>query len=782
MAFSDTNILALFSLSFTALIIFLLGFSNCKRKIAEGELCFNLFRREEWRHIECFEIPTKKKKFYQGKKSKFLKTCVKDESEESILSSQEGIDLISEELGSKCESFYVKCSQLFPEGNWKQHSNKIHEAEAFTKEVRITKKVADLTDIELAEKLAMFIHNFDDFPNHYREEIRYDLKDMHFWELLEEIQVQEGFGKKKQMLLALFMEQIFRSIAQEAWWKIVFYTGGSYLQYLFDRDGIDLESLDEGDENSDDGMEIGSFDESTEDLDNGSVESSYEESTESSDDKSTENLGQQIRALVRCIPEALSCYDESNEFCANENLYMLPIHSAIVMSVDEGLVSNHSSSMSLFFLLLEEGLKQDIPIAPPAKEDDTDFLERYEDARGGLFSRFDDCEEWSTTLDRLIGCYNYDGSEVESSALDTLKRLKQMELITKDDILDFCLITRAAETRNFSILSWIVSWCPEALKGKAWWQENQLFMHACAAARVDFGLFDAYAFNDTDFPFEKVLKISFQHFPHELGLLFLKDDNETTMDILFGKRGAKESFAILEPTFEKLDQDLYPFVVRETLILFSHMMDLRCDFGTHEKFVQSCILNMLERLKQMQIINKNDILDSSLIASAARWRRFQILRWFLEWYPDGLKTRLEGEHLMHLFASNKFYGYHLDPWSDLVDNTDFQYREFPFEIILDIAFQYFPKELGLLFLENSSKTSTTLSIAYENYVYEHGRKETVWEIIKSAMEKIDPITILTINKRIGMFPFMLAAKGEFADLNMVYYLMRKDPAIWISTA
>lgn len=102
-------------------------------------------------------------------------------------------------------------------------------------------------------------------------------------------------------------------------------------------------------------------------------------------------------------------------------------------------------------------------------------------------------------------------------------------------------------------------------------------------------------------------------------------------------------------------------------------------------------------------------------------------------------------------------------------------KEFPLDRILDVTFRHFPDELGLLFLQDgyNDYKETTLSIAYEC----RGEKE-VWNSIVSAMEKVDPLKIVSFNEDIGMFPFMLAARDETADLNLVYHLMRKDPVLW----
>ena len=116
--------------------------------------------------------------------------------------------------------------------------------------------------------------------------------------------------------------------------------------------------------------------------------------------------------------------------------------------------------------------------------------------------------------------------------------------------------------------------------------------------------------------------------------------------------------------------------------------------------------------------------------------------------------------------------------------------------ILDVAFCHFPRQLGLLFLESNKKNylTTPFSLLHRAIEEQDRRrwkspeeaaipsetrvKVKFWSIIEEAFDKVNPLKYLALDEETCMFPFMLAAKGEAADLNLVYYLMRKDPQVW----
>lgn len=75
--------------------------------------------------------------------------------------------------------------------------------------------------------------------------------------------------------------------------------------------------------------------------------------------------------------------------------------------------------------------------------------------------------------------------------------------------------------------------------------------------------------------------------------------------------------------------------------------------------------------------------------------------------------------------------------------------------------------------DSENNNATVISTAYKNV-----GKDMAWDDIEEELSKIDPLKLLAFDEEANMFPFMVAAQGESADLDLMYYLMRKDPEIW----
>lgn len=485
--------------------------------------------------------------------AEFLMKNIQDETNDRVLDSQLEIDSIAEKMGS---AFTI--------------SKKKRKNASSDKPAKKKQKDMDKKDIELAEKLAMFIHRKKEFPEKYFSDygLADDLEGLNFWTWEVKIRKYQDLEEKKRQILLDFENEDTRTGAKKAWKKIVSYTGSMYLHML--------------------------------------------------DDKVQTN--EEIRALVQCVPEALSWY---SELASQMDCYFLPIHSAILrVEGDLEDIGFHRNALSFVPLLLEEGVKHDIPLGFKTTRKKVGGLymnlsvERITDietdTRGGLFSKFEIEDGRSTFLQSLARFYCYLG-----------------------------------------------------------WKDK---------------------------------------------------DSEITSD----------------------------------------------------KMMQASVVEIFETLKQMNLISKEDILNHDLIPTAAKHRRFEILEWLAAMSPDSLKTYF---HDLKTFSSGPFMHGCASKTIDYYYEHEEYYneKEFPLDRILEITFRHFPDELGLLFLQDDydDYEETTLSIAYNC----RGEKE-VWNSIVSAMEKVDPLKLVSFNEDTGMFPFMLAAKDETADLNLVYHLMRKDPVMW----
>lgn len=188
------------------------------------------------------------------------------------------------------------------------------------------------------------------------------------------------------------------------------------------------------------------------------------------------------------------------------------------------------------------------------------------------------------------------------------------------------------------------------------------------------------------------------------------------------------------------------------------------------------ILRIFRSFREMNILKMEDIVDYDLVQIAVRRKTLYLATWLINWNPDALRGDIQRSiysiPLMHDCAMK---AYNEEIWQ----NGERVYHIYAdhFAGMLDVAFHHFPQELGLLLLQHSLTKATTISVAYESR-----GKEAAWEIIEGALNKVDPTKLLTFDKETGMFPFMFAAKGDASDLNLLYYMMRKDPVVWNTNA
>ncbi|GFH55734.1 predicted protein [Chaetoceros tenuissimus] len=219
-----------------------------------------------------------------------------------------------------------------------------------------------------------------------------------------------------------------------------------------------------------------------------------------------------------------------------------------------------------------------------------------------------------------------------------------------------------------------------------------------------------------------------------------------------------------------------------------------CSDEDNEKVVE-----IFDQLKDRNMIKKQDIFDHQLMEIAAERTTLHLLKWIVDWEPNSLLMICKPPSLLAMICMESMKDVPLmhfclqQPLSNPV-RSKFIPRNY-FVDILDLAFCYFPKQLGLLFLESKKKYLTTPFLILHRAIeeQEEGRwkspeeaaipsktrvKVKFWSIIEEALSKVNPLKYLALDKETFMFPFMLAAKGETADLNLVYYLMRKDPQVW----
>jgi hypothetical protein len=230
-----------------------------------------------------------------------------------------------------------------------------------------------------------------------------------------------------------------------------------------------------------------------------------------------------IRTLVQCVPKALSYVDEHGSFL---------IHNAF-----------YSGSVSFVPMLAEEGMKHNVG---------------GEGTRGGLLREDPFCGQ--SVLESL-SCNHTSNSDVPY--LDVIKRLREMGFIEKEDIKEYNLLWDSCKESSSKRFNYFADWDPSALKEVQ--QDGKSLLQSCARVSNQSSVSWCIA------TFQLALSATLRHYPHELGLLLLKNTNSHTPFQVARKHfGEQESWKMIKKCLDEsngstiLERDpetnMYPFL------------------------------------------------------------------------------------------------------------------------------------------------------------------------------------------------------------------------------
>jgi len=81
-------------------------------------------------------------------------------------------------------------------------------------------------------------------------------------------------------------------------------------------------------------------------------------------------------------------------------------------------------------------------------------------------------------------------------------------------------------------------------------------------------------------------------------------------------------------------------------------------------------------------------------------------------------------------------------------------------------------------IKNFSQHIGNLALRYISGHKGKEDKDEAWELIQDCLDEADPNKrILEKNQVTNLYPFVTAAEGSRCCLDMVYYLLRKDPSV-----
>jgi hypothetical protein len=154
--------------------------------------------------------------------------------------------------------------------------------------------------------------------------------------------------------------------------------------------------------------------------------------------------------------------------------------------------------------------------------------------------------------------------------------------------------------------------------------------------------------------------------------------------------------------------------------------------------LDSLCLNVMKSLREMELLQKDDIDEYKLLNYSLRDKSSkQRFEYLVDWYPEGLMVK-----------------YAFDPYINSAAE---------FKLVLKAGIKHFPQHISRLAFRYGSRP--------------HEEKYKTWKIIQECIDEADPNTILERNQETNLHPFVTAAEGSYCYLDIVYYLLRKDPIV-----
>ncbi len=189
------------------------------------------------------------------------------------------------------------------------------------------------------------------------------------------------------------------------------------------------------------------------------------------------------------------------------------------------------------------------------------------------------------------------------------------------------------------------------------------------------------------------------------------------------------------------------------------------DVSDHSRY-----LDVIKRLRELDLLKKEDIKDHQLLrSSSSDYRRYStsfhvstgvynqsIFQYFADWDPSALLqqwqvTPSSKGSILHWYLINV---------------------PFDFSLALQSTLRHYPHDLGLLLLKHNGDTPYQLRMKL------FGNSREGWRNIQECLDKSDlKHIVLRTNPATELYPFIFAAVGNASELDLVFYLLRANPLV-----
>jgi len=241
------------------------------------------------------------------------------------------------------------------------------------------------------------------------------------------------------------------------------------------------------------------------------------------DEKHTE---EQVKNVIDIFPQALFMLDYNSNYDAD----CFPIQSAACYFASDG-----RSAISFIPLLAYEGSRFN--------------SHGREVSRGGLFYEIPYGEEGESESSITFLVEGFDNNsnhddrrKYDSKCTRILKKLRNLNLLQKDDIQEHFLLAHALNVGCEQRFNYLARWDPDALRDTSF-EDGKFLLHASlekAEPRECFGF---------------VLKAGMQHFSNHFGFLFRELHGQTACEAAFDVFGKDDTMTMIRQCIPAMDEN-----------------------------------------------------------------------------------------------------------------------------------------------------------------------------------------------------------------------------------
>jgi hypothetical protein len=310
----------------------------------------------------------------------------------------------------------------------------------------------------------------------------------------------------------------------------------------------------------------------------------------------------------------------------------------------------------------------------------------------------------------------------------------------------------------------------------------------------DVGDFLHYDMDDEEHS-EDDIRTLVQCVPHALSHQLVKGDG--CWDFPIGGIALHNTECISTGSYRQIGLSLIPVLADEGMKLNVFEDDMRGGLlckdndGSNELWrISACgfdessdlrLLDVIKRLREMGLFKKEDIRKYNLLHCSKNEHCSKRFNYFANWDPSALKytcPHMERDPIWLLHVCRLS----IDPHS--------------FQSVLNATLRHYPHDLvQVLFLRGTSEGNITFQTAEETLgkkealkLFENPTFQTAGETLgkKEALALFENCldaetngskVLFEKNPKTNMYAFMVAAAGDTSDLDMVYYLLRRNPLV-----